>query len=296
MNISFLDAVQIEPEIGFTLFLDQSIGFEDSVEGNVDGAVIDDSDTVYTTHVMVSKSFKTDLFQDADLDLTYMLLNMNYDEHSENDFFFHVPSAELDWDYSGDQTISLKFGFEMAHLDSDDLYDGIVLTATTKKIMSRDSRLRLRYRFLDQQYDRPGDEGRDGGKHRFEARWRWLKDPSEMITTFTGRVEFKNADNDGYAYKGLEGRATLDLPLPDQKCELSFECGLRIRNYDDTYPGFAKDREDDRFELSGEISMPVYQDLISVSAELLYENNSSNISTFDFDNTAFEIHASLLFT
>ncbi len=289
-----ISAFEITPEEGNDMiFLDISYENQTNVEGVVDGRVIDDSDTLRAFNLYLDKTFLITSTNNVKLKVSYSLYDMQYDTFSENDFRLHSPSSTLKWFQTSDITHDFKLGYELAELDSDKLYDGFVFTYSTTCKNTDYGKRKYIYQLNTFDYGIDFNNDRNGIRNRFEAKWYLTKRAYPL--TLSARVENRTADDDGFAYNGVEGQGKIGFILFDGMIDCNANIGVRFREFNDDYPGFTKTRNDKKISLSSNGEYTFQDDRMSLSSEILYEKNSSNIDDFDLKNTSISIHFTFLF-
>ena len=287
-------AFEITPEEGNDMiFLDISYETQANVEGVVDGRVIDDSDTLRAFNLYLDKTFLITSTDNSKLKVSYSLYDMQYDTFSENDFRLHSPSSTWRWFQTSNITHDFKLGYELAELDSDKLYDGFVFTYNATFKNTDYGKRKFIYQLNTFDYGIDFNNDRNGLRNRFEAKWYLTKRTYPL--TLSTRFENRTADDDGFAYNGIEGLGQIEFTLFDNLIDCNARVGLRFRKFNDDYPDFTKTRSDKKISLSSSGEYTFQDDRMSLSSEILYEKNSSNIDDFDLKNISISMHFTLLF-
>lgn len=276
----------------FTVLIDASIENESSVESVVDGFAIDDSDTLTSMNFYGDKEFQVNLWDQVNIIPSFSYFSLAYDEYSQNDFTYMSSELTLEKSLDNDVTVESSLAFESGELDNQDLFDAIAFKFNLHQTLSG-LPVRYQYRISDQNYEDRFNPDRSGFSHRLEIR---LSNTilENLPVQWTGRLEHKSADDNGFAYYGIEGKMEISRSLFMEALEFTLGLGLRSRSYLDDYPGYEDERDDTRFTITLETEHPLYKDILSLSFELQHETNNSNINDFDFNNTTFGVHLILL--
>ncbi len=280
---------------GHLVYLDQSIEYDSNVIGNVDEASLDEGDLAFGSTAMLELSVMPEPEKDLDLRLSYLFLQYLYGDTSENDLRHHAPSTILWWRTSPELAATVKAGYVFSEEDDKDFYEGLFGEALVQYLLADESKIEAGYRISQEDYDLVKHEGRDSLEHRIELKWKGDGFLEKSNSTILGRGEIADADNDGYSYVGAEAKGSLGLKDTPGQFDWDFSLGYRFREYDAIYPGFTEDRTDHRITAGGRVSHPIYRDIISISLELNYMHNSSDLGTFDYDRVNLSTHISAIF-
>lgn len=276
------------------VYIDQSIEYDSNVLSNVDEAQTDQSDIVFGTTTLIDLPVVRP-GNDFDVHLSYLFLQFLHDDFDELDFRYQAPEVSV-WFLAGPKWAStIRFGYVFTQEDNREFYNGIQTEVEFQRAMSDASSLSLAYRINQQDYKQEIYEERDAWKHRLQAKWQQNWIPDKSAWSVTGRAEFNDADNDGYSYAGVEVEAGLDLYALPGKFDWNFSAGFRYRNYDEIYPGESEARDDERFNVTAEVSHPLFWDSMYVSVTVEYLKNFSNLDLFEYDETIVGGHLSFIF-
>ena len=276
------DAKELKKKPNHIVYLDQTVAYDSNVVTNVDEEQTDESDTVFDTTALLELSVLPKHIENYDLRISYLFLQILHDEFDNLDFRYHAPGAKFWYHINELWALNVHAGFIFTEEDSDEFFTGPFAEIEGDFLASDISIVSFGYKYMSQDYDPTALDARDTDKHRFQVKYE--RDLSENVDWYVlGRLETSSADDDGFSYFGQEIEGGIEISDWPCKFDWDFSLGYRHRGYDEVYPGFSDERDDDRLTFAVGVSYPVYKEIILLGADLEYILNSSNLSSFDYD-------------
>ncbi len=178
--------------------------------------------------------------------------------------------------------VGIRYTPSFYRIDSDAYLTQNTVSFQVMAIIGEKLLTRITYDYSKNDYDT--HKNRDGHTHEINGDlfYSLVKDKADLFTGIG--FEETSASGADYEYGRFKVKAGLGFKAPF-KIDLDLTGRYEIKSYDNQDSFYGIKREDKRFSGGLTLSRPILYPWLSLSAELLYEKNDSNIIDFEYRRT-----------
>jgi len=286
---------------GWTGLVSANVGHDDNVTlGDDDSDVVgsDLKDNFLDVLGVAGRYLTGD--KDDGIRFTGTLYNREYD--TDDDFNFFLISGGLAYhkklgDWHG------RFGAKYDYLEfGGDPYESIItLSAEGRHKLSKDTEIRIRYRYSDIDAESSQFNNIDGDRHRINAEYRLKHAGNRYRFIYTYETNDRNDSvRTPTTFSSSSPvrhtiRANAKIPL-NTKWGTEFDVRYRDSRYKDenVIASVEERRNDDRLKVKAELNYKIDRKT-DVFVDYTYTDNDSNINSFDYDRNEVSVGVNYLF-